>query len=347
VIWSDGQVHGGPPVRDQVEHEHELMKPNSGAIETALYPRPLGRTGLSVTPICLGTSAIGSMPEIYGYETPEDRAMETLLAAFESRINFLDTAAGYADGASERRIGEAIKRRGGLPDGFIVATKVDAHAVTRDYSAAQVRRSCEGSLERLGMERVPLLYLHDPEVASFDDVVAPGGAVDELVKLRDEGLAEHLGLAGGPVDLMSRYLDRGVFEVLLSHNRWTLVDRSADRLFDRAIEKGVAVVNAAPFGGGILATGTSGRPTYAYDPASPEMLDAVRRIEGICAAAGVPLAAAALQFSLREPRVTSTIVGLTRPERIAETERLAAWPVPEEVWSQLATATTPAGTWLY
>jgi len=323
------------------------MEPTSEAIDAALTRRPLGRTGLNVTPVCIGGAPIGSMPMVFGYETPEDRAIETVLAAFESRFNFLDTAAGYSDGASERRIGEAIRRRGGLPDGFVVATKVDAHSVTRDYSAAQVRRSCEGSLERLGLDRIPLLYLHDPEVAAFDDLVAPGGAVDELVKLRDEGLAEHLGLAGGPVDLMGRYLDRGVFEVLISHNRWTLLDRSADELFSHATEMGVAIVNAAPFGGGILAAGTSGRTTYAYSDASPAQLDAVKRIEGICAAAAVPLAAAALQFSIREPRVSATIVGVSRPERIAETERLAAWPIPEEVWAELVTVSTPAETWLY
>jgi D-threo-aldose 1-dehydrogenase len=323
-----------------------VIEPTGQAIEAALRPTKLGSTGLKVTPVCVGTSPLGNVP-VYGYETPEDRAIETVLAAFESRFNFLDTAAGYGDGLSERRIGEAIRRRGGLPDGFVVATKVDAHPVTLDYSAAQVRACAEGSLERLGIDRLPLLYLHDPEVASFDDLVAPGGALDELVKLRDEGVAEHLGLAGGPVDLMSRYLGTDVFEVLLSHNRWTLLDRSAYRLFDQAVSKGVAIVNAAPFGGGILATGVAGRSTYAYRPASAELLDAVRRMEGICATAGVPPAAAALQFSMRSPRVASTIVGVSRPERIAEMERLAAWPIPEEVRAELATVSTRPETWLY
>jgi D-threo-aldose 1-dehydrogenase len=323
-----------------------LTQPTDEAIEAALRPRPLGRTGLNVTPVCIGAGPLGGWPVVYGYDTPEDRAGQTLAAIFESRFNFLDTAAGYSDGESERRIGEAIRLRGGLPPGFVVATKVDAHPVTRDYSAAQVRRSCEESLERLGMQRVPLLYLHDPEVASFDDLVARGGAVDELVKLRDEGLAEHLGLAGGPVELMGRYLDTDVFEVLLSHNRWTLLDRSADSLFDRAVGKGVSVVNAAPFGGGILATGAAGSTTYAYEAASPALLDAVSRIEAVCAAAGVPPAAAALQFSMRDPRIVSTIVGVTRPERIAETERLAAWPIPDELWRRLAPLTMPPSAWL-
>ena len=327
------------------------MEPHAGgptaeAIEAAFRPRELGRTGLCVTPVGIGASPIGNVP-VYGYETPEDRAIATLLATFESRFNFLDTAAGYGDGLSERRIGEAIRQRGGLPDGFIVATKVDAHPVTRDYSAAQVRLCAEESLERLGIDRIPLLYLHDPEVASFDDLAASGGAVSELVKLRDEGIAAHLGVAGGPVDLLRRYLDLGVFEVLLSHNRWTLLDHSADDLFDRAVDLGVAIVNAAPFGGGLLATGTRGRTTYAYTTARPALLEAVDRIEAICAQAHVPLAAAALQFSMRDPRVASTIVGVSRPERIVETERLAAWPIDEEVWWRLAAVATPAASWLY
>jgi len=323
-----------------------MTEPTTDQIRAALAPRQLGNTGLRVTPVCVGTSPLGNVPA-YGYETPEDRAVATVLATLESRINFLDTAAGYGDGLSERRIGAAIRRRGGLPPGFVVATKVDAHPVTRDYSAAQVRACAEGSLERLGIDRLPLLYLHDPEVASFDHVAARGGAIDELAKLRDEGIAGHLGLAGGPVELMRRYLDTGVFEVLLSHNRWTLLDRSADRLFDRAIEMGLAIVNAAPFGGGILATGAGGRSTYAYREASPALLDRVRRIEAICAAASVPLAAAALQFSMREPRVSATVVGVSRPERIAETERLAAWPISDEVWAELAPLAMPPDGWIY
>jgi D-threo-aldose 1-dehydrogenase len=287
------------------------------------------------------------MPRNYGYDTPRERAIETLLAAFDSHMNFLDTAWGYSDGEAERRIGEAIKRRGGLPDGFVIATKVDADTVTRDYSAAQVRRCCEDSLERLGLERIPLLYLHDPEVASFDELVAPGGAVDELVKLLNEGLAEHLGVAGGPVELLHRFLETEVFEVLISHNRWTLLDQSADELYDYARSKGVAIVNGAPFGGGILATGTAERSNYAYHPALPEQLEAVRRMEAVCVGAGVPLAAAALQFSMRDPRIASTIVGVSRPERIAETERLAAWPIPEELWAELGALAPGKETWLF
>ena len=114
----------------------------------------------------------------------------------------------------------------------MLATKVDPDSTTGDFSGAQVRRSAEGSLRRLGVDRLQLVYLHDPEVISFEEGMAPGGPVEALIRLQQQGLIEHLGVAGGPVELMARYLRTGAFEVLITHNRWTLVDRSADGLLD-------------------------------------------------------------------------------------------------------------------
>ena len=321
--------------------------PDQETIAAALQKRTLGRTGLSVTPVCVGGSPLGGVEEIFGYDTPVERGVQTALRALQGPFNFLDTSAAYSDGESERRIGEAIRRAGGLPDGFVLMTKVDRDTRTGEFSGAQMRRSIEGSLERLGVDRVPLLHLHDPEHISFEEGVAPGGPLEELVRIRDEGLAEHLGVAGGPVELMSRYLRTGEFGALITHNRWTLVDRSADALLDEAAGMGVAVINGAPYGGGILARGTRGRLDYAYRPAGEEVLARIRRMEELCAEAGVPLAAAALQFSMREPRITSTIVGVSRPERIEETARLAAWPAPEELWPQLEALAAPRETWLF
>lgn len=321
--------------------------PASDGAVARLTPRPLGRTGLMVTPVAIGGGPLGGMRELFGYETPSERAVQTVLRAFEGPFTFLDTAAGYTDGESERRIGEAISRAGGLPDGFVLATKVDRHPQTGEYDGAQVRRSIEGSLERLGVDRVSLLYLHDPEHISFAEGVAPGGPVEELVRIRDEGIAEHLGVAGGPVALMSQYLGTGVFEALITHNRWTLVDRSADELIDEAVALGVGVVNGAPFGGGILARGTAGTDKYAYHRAPEEVLRRIRRMEELCAQASVPLAAAALQFSLRDARITSTIVGVTRPERIEETARYAVWPIDDALWHELDGLAAPRETWLF
>ena len=191
------------------------------------------------------------------------------------------------------------------------------------------------SLERLGLDTLPLVYLHDPEKISFEEGVAPGGPLEALIALRDEGVIDHLGVAGGPIDLELQYLATEAFDAVISHNRFTLVDQSAEPLLDDAQQRGVAFVNAAPFGGGMLVKGPDAVPTYCYAPVADEVLERVRRMESLCAGFGVPLAAAAVQFSLRDPRVTSTIVGMSAPERVAQTVELAEFDIPEALWDAL------------
>lgn len=295
----------------------------------------------------MGGSPLGSVPEIFGYDVPVDRAVATVRRALEGPFNFLDTAAIYAQGESERRVGLALREAGGLPDGYVLATKADRAPDTGDFSGAQMRRSVEGSLARLGLDRIQLLYLHDPENISFEVGTAPGGPVDVLVEMQHQGIIGSLGVAGGPVKLMSQYIRTGVFDVLITHSRWSLVDRSADELLDEAEDLGVAVVNGAPFGGGILARGPASTRLYGYRPASEETLRRVAAMEDACRRAGVPLAAAALQFSTRDPRIVSTIVGVSRPERIDETVQLAAIPIAAELWDELAALTAAEEEWLW
>ena len=287
------------------------------------------------------------MPQNFGYEVSADRAYTTVNAIFDSPINFLDTSNSYGHGESEKRIGAVIKERGGLPAGFVLATKADRDPQTGEFSAARVQRSAEESLERLGLERFTLFYLHDPENVSFTDAVAPGGAVEGMVKLRESGLALHLGVAGGPVGLMADFLSLGVFEVLLTHNRFTLVDRSADELLSVATNQGVGVVNAAPFGGGILARGVSYTRRYAYQPASPTVVERVAAMDGVCGRYGVSLRAAALQFSLRDPRICSTVVGTATAEHVAELAEIALADLPDALFNELASLVPPPAEWLW
>jgi D-threo-aldose 1-dehydrogenase len=296
--------------------------------------RELGKTGLRVTPVCVGTGVLGGMAEIFGYNVDADRAVATVREALRSPINFLDTSAGYGGGESERRVGAALAD--GIPDGFVVATKVDPDPETGGYAGADVRRSAETSLKRLGFDRFPLLYLHDPERIGFEAAVAPGGAVEEMVKLRDEGVAEHIGVAGGPIDLMTQFVHTGFFEVVLTHNKFTLVDRSAEPLIAAATEAGVAVVNAAVFNGGMLVKGPDEQPRFAYRMADGEVVERVRAIQRVCAKFDAELGAVALQFSLRDPRISSTVVGVSKPERIAQTVRWARDPLPDDLWQELA-----------
>lgn len=297
--------------------------------------RPLGSTGLQVTPVCIGTAPLGNMPETFAYEVPEERALTTIRAFFASPLNFLDTAASYGDGESERRIGIILREIGGLPPGFVLATKADRDMQTGVFTGAQMRRSVERSLRLLGQEQLQLVYLHDPEHISFEEAMQPGGPVEVLQQCKTEGLITHLGVAGGPIDLMVRFVETGLFEVAISHNRFTLLNREAEPFWELCARRGVAAVNAAPYGSGILAKGPSAYPRYMYGAASPDLLRRARQMQEACQRHGLPLAAAALQFSLRNARITSTIVGITRPERLTETLQLVQQHIPDELWAEL------------
>lgn len=301
----------------------------------ALPLRPLGRTAFRVSPICVGCAPIGDMAEAFGYSVAEEQALATLRLALAGPFNFLDTSAIYGIGESERRIGLVLRELGGLPDGVVLATKADRDPGSGDFGGEQVRRSVRGSLARLGVPRLQLVYLHDPENAPFREVVGPGGALEALIQLRDEGAIEHLGVAGGPIPMLIDYLELGVFEVVITHHRYTLLNRSADRLIRYASERRVAVMNAAPYASGILAKGARVAARYHYQDPDPAVLARVGEIEAICATFGVPVAAAALQFSLRNPGITSTIVGMTRPERVGQTHDLANLHIPEALWTRL------------
>jgi len=299
--------------------------------------RPIGNTGLAVTPLGFGTSALGSMPDTYGYAVDEARARETLRASFEGPVHVLDTSNNYGMGVSETRIGAALAERGGLPEGFVLATKLDRDMETGRFDAARVRRSLEESLTRLGLDRIQLLHLHDPEHArDLSEIAGPGGALAELFKLKEEGLAEAVGLAMGRIDIQFPMLKDWPFDALISHNRFTLLNRSAAEMFDYAHAQGMAVLNAAPYAGGVLAKGAAEMPRVTYQEASEEALAPVRRIEAICARHGVAPGAVALQFSMRDPRVVSTIIGVTKPERVAQTLGWAAAEIPAAAWEELA-----------
>lgn len=297
--------------------------------------RPLGRTGLSMTPLTVGGAPLGSMPKNFGYEVAEEDGIATAVAALTGPIRSLDTSCAYSDGESERRIGIALDRVGGLPDDFVLATKVTRDLTTGDFSGAQMRRAIEGSLERLGIHRVPLLYLHDPENTTFAEATAPGGPVEVVQALKEEGVAGAIGVAGGDTTIISEYVATDIFDVLLTHNRYTLVNRRANPMIDMAIERGMGVVNAAVLGGGILATGASSSTRYGYREAPEVLLDAIREIEALCADAGVPLAAAAMQFSTRDPRIATTIIGVSRPERIADSVASIEMDIPDALFDEI------------
>lgn len=299
---------------------------------TLFGPRDL--FGRSVPPIAIGCAPIGNMPETFGYTVPEETALATIRAALDSDINWLDTAASYGDGESERRIGTVLLEMGGLPQGAFLDTKIGA-SPDGDFSADTVKRRFERSQELLDIERFDLVFLHDPEQLDFSEITATNGPLEVLESFREQGLIRHLGVAGGPIDMMKQYVETGRFDAVITHNRYTLLDRSAESLIDLCHQRNISLLNAASYGSGILAKGPSQYPRYAYAEVSGDLLANAKTMEAICSRHDIPLAAAALQFSLRDPRITSTIVGMSRPERIQQTIDVANTRIPDECWDDL------------
>ena len=238
--------------------------------------KQLGRTDLTVSDMCVGTSALGSFPAQYGYEVDTETRRRHHPPRLRRAVHL------HRHLERVRRRGEREAHRpghrasaAGVPEGVVVATKVDPIPGTTDFSGDRVRRSVEESLERLGLDTLPLVYLHDPEKISFEEGVAPGGPLEALIELRDQGVIEYLGVAGGPIDLELQYLATEAFDAVISHNRYTLVDQSAEPLLEDAQARGVAFVNAAPFGGGMLVKGPERSRGTATPPSSGDDAPAV------------------------------------------------------------------------
>jgi D-threo-aldose 1-dehydrogenase len=293
-----------------------------------------------VPPIAVGCAELGDMPDAFAYSVTEDDAKATVRAFLDSPLNYIDTAGFYGDGESERRIGLVLRELGGLPNGAILQTKEGRNPKTDDYSGETVKRRFERSLELLGVDKVHGCFLHDAEWTTFKAAMAPGGPVEVLRSYKEQGAIGFIGVASGPIAVELQYIETGLFDALITHNRYTLLNRSGLPAHQAAKKRGMAVLNAAPYGSGMLAKGPDAYARYAYQAASPEMIDVTRQIQAIAARYGVPLAAAALQFSMRDPLIDVTIVGMSKPERVQQTIDLARLPVPEEMWEELATLPT-------
>ena len=154
----------------------------------------LGRTGLMVTPVCFGATGLGDMPDTYGYGVDAERGKATVRAIFDGPANFLDTSRIYGMGRSEERIGAVIRERGGLPAGFVLSSKLDRDPGTNVFDAARARRSLEQSLAALGLERIDLLHLHDPEHShSVAEATGAGRRLGELFRIERKGWRRRWG----------------------------------------------------------------------------------------------------------------------------------------------------------
>ncbi|MEU6714475.1 aldo/keto reductase [Nonomuraea sp. NPDC046802] len=274
--------------------------------------------------VTLGTSGLG------------DEALARALVT--GRFRQLDTSNMYAEGRSETVIGQALKQAGGE---VTIFSKADRDLATGVFDGDRVMRSWEETTSRLGVETLPIYHLHDPFTITVREAMAPGGAVPALVSLREQGLVDAIGIAVGGGTMVQDYIRTDAFDAVLTHNRYTLVDRRAEDILDLAAERNMIVFNAAPFGGGILSGSPRHAATYGYRPVSPEFAAHVERMRELCERWGVGLAAAALHFSLAEPRIHSTVVGISSKERLAALDALVDTVIPNGFWTDLASLGTP------
>jgi D-threo-aldose 1-dehydrogenase len=292
----------------------------------------IGLTGQPVPALCLGTSPLGGMPTAYGYDVPARRAVATVKRALDSGLRFIDTANEYGDGESERRIGSALSETGPSDEPVVLASKADPKRGSRVLDGDRVLESFAESTQRLGVDRLDVYYLHDPERFDFSEITRPNGALDALHHLKEDGRVSAVGVAGGDMAEVRRYVDTGALDVVLNHNQYTLLDRSADALITECVDAGVAFVNAAPYASGILAKPLGANPRYQYRAPEPHIVETVTWLHEVCARFDVPVAALALQFSTRDVRIASTVVGVSTPERVDDLVRNAQMKIPTQLW---------------
>lgn len=306
----------------------------------------LGRGGVEVSRLGFGGAPIGGLFRA----VDDDDARDALATAWDLGVRYFDTAPHYGAGRSERRMGEFLRAHprkqwaistkvGRLLDSASPGSADDFGFVgeqptTRvfDFSEPGVRRSLEGSLERLGVDRVDIAFLHDPD-NYLDDAIARGWPA--LAKLREEGVVRSIGAGMNQTPALTRLVHETEMDVVLLAGRYTLLDQGAlDDLFPACLRRDVSVVAGGVFNSGILADPFT-QHQFDYEPASSEIRARALRIAQVCADHGVPIAAAALQFPLAHPAVTSIVVGARSAAEVRENCRLLKVPIPAELWTRL------------
>jgi D-threo-aldose 1-dehydrogenase len=351
AVSAEGQDHGEPPARAEDPDlaklgRYEPDPPRCAGLlpEPALARRELGRSGVVVTELGLGCAALGNL---YA-EVSDETAAATVDAAWDGGIRLFDVAPHYGLGLAERRLGMALAER---PRGeYVLSTKVGRRLVPVagphgpdpagfavpaayerrfDFSADGVRASIEESLSRLGLDRIDIALIHDPDDHGEQ---AFAQAYPALERLRAEGVVRAIGAGMNQAEMLTRFVTDTDVDVVLLAGRYTLLDQSAAlALLPAARDRGVSVLAAGVFNSGLLARPAPGA-RYDYQAAPAALVERARAIEAACARYGVPLRAAAARFPLRDPAVAAVLIGARSPAEIADAVSLRAAVIPDALW---------------
>ncbi len=308
--------------------------------------RRIGSTAIEVTELGFGSSPIGNLFK----PVDEDVARASVETAWKSGIRYFDTAPHYGLGLAERRLGSVLAQH--RRDEYVLSTKVgrvlvenptpsgddlkegfavaDTLMRVRDYSRDGVLRCLQGSLERLGTDRVDIVFVHDPE----DHMEAAlGEAVPALLELRDQGVLGAVGAGMTQVQPLLRFAREADVDVLLMAGRWTLMDRTGAAVLDACSERGISIIAGGPFNSGLLAQPYPvDGAHFDYRPASAAELAAARELAHTCREHGTTLPHAALQFALRSQAVASVVAGMRTPEHVNANVEMIRTPIEDGLW---------------
>lgn len=318
-------------------------------------PSVLGRIG-GTAGFGLGGAPLGNLFRA----VDDDTAMATLEAAWDAGVRCYDTAPHYGAGLSEHRLGRFLRAK--PRSEFVLSSKVGrlltpdptapraAHGYVQtlpfaarfDYGADAAQRSIDDSLQRLGLDRLDIVYIHDIDTPThgaeqprrFREAMA--GAWPALERLRREGVVGAVGLGVNEARVCVDALAETDLDCFMLAGRYTLLDQSAlETLVPRCIERGVKLVLAGAYNSGILATGAVPGAAYDYGPARDAVLERVRRLQAVCDTHSVPLRAAALQYTRACPAAAGLVVGARSPDEVADAAAMLRHPVPPAFWQAL------------
>jgi D-threo-aldose 1-dehydrogenase len=330
----------------------------AGHSRAAAALRGLGRSGLSVTAMGLGAAPLSHRAEV----VPNEDAHGAVRAAYDAGVGLFDVAPFYGYGAGEHRVGHVLRDQ--PRDSYVLSTKVGrllkpcpmervdksiwvetlAFQPVFDYGYDGTMRSVDDSLQRLGIDRIDILHIHDVDhgthgshaVAQEHFEAAMAGAYPALVRLRDEGVVRAIGCGLNFAEWALKFLAVGDFDCLMLAGRYTLLEQQTlDDLLPLCAERGIGLMLGGVFNSGILATGPRPGAWHHYAPAEPTVLERVSRMQAICASHGVPLSAAAIQFPLGHPSVGSVVLGAISEAEVAENVRSIDVDIPDDVWAEL------------
>ena len=310
-----------------------------------LEKRRIGKTDIEVTTLGFGGAPIG------GADVSPEEMTEIIQRAREGGICYFDTAPLYGKGVSEKRIGEELAQ---VPRSeYVLSTKVgrlvaleegSPHALTiqYDYSYEGARRSLEASFERLGLDRVDIVYCHDIDIWTHGDgqpeifETAVKGILPALQDLRNEGVIRAFGLGVNEAPVCSQIMDLFDVDCFLLAGRFTLLEQDPlDHLLPKCLENNVSIIIGGPYNSGLLATAQREQATYDYKPVGDALWEKAQKIRQICEIHGVDVRTAALQYPLLHPAVASVIPGSISLTQLEENLELFHRPIPPALWSDL------------